>query len=210
MVFLVKENRTFDTFYGTYPGADGATEGELCDGTTIPLKPATDDQAGATHSFMAGITAINGGQMNCFDQTFPEGLHRMTGQQVLGFSRTRHSLPKGDFDRSLNQGVVLKSALTQFRSEFAKDPTRLYSWLGAGLRNTETNVPVDELMRLAGLAQSLRAQRVTNLVALGSSDMLGSQSIVRLSDANNALWQDLAQDGFILQKAIPADAQPSP
>ena len=145
-----------------------------------------------------------------FDQTFPEGLHRMTGQQVLGFSRTRHSLPKGDFDRSLNQGVVLKSALTQFRAEFAKDPTRLYSWLGAGLRNTETNVPVDELMRLAGLAQSLRAQRVTNLVALGLSDMLGSQSIVRLSDANNALWQDLAQDGFILQKAIPADAQPSP
>jgi len=145
-----------------------------------------------------------------FDQTFPEGLHRMTGQQVLGFSRTRHSLPKGDFDRSLNQGVVLKSALTQFRSEFAKDPTRLYAWLGAGLRNTETNVPVDELIRLAGLAQSLRAQRVTNLVAQGSSDMLGSQSIVRLSDANNALWQDLAQDGFILQKAIPADAQPAP
>ena len=145
-----------------------------------------------------------------FSQTFPAGLHRMTGQEVLGYSRTRHSLPKGDFDRSLNQGVVLKSALTQFRAEFAKDPTRLYSWLGAGLRNTETSVPVDELIRLAGLAQSLRAQRVTNLVALGSSDMLGSQSIVRLSDANNALWQDLAQDGFILQKAIPADAQPSP
>jgi phospholipase C len=68
VVFLVKENRTFDTFFGTFPGADGATSGELCDGTTIPLKRATDDQAGATHSFMAGITAINGGQMNCFDQ----------------------------------------------------------------------------------------------------------------------------------------------
>jgi len=68
VVFLVKENRTFDTFFGTFPGADGATQGQLCDGTTIPLKPATDDQAGATHSFMAGITAINGGKMNCFDQ----------------------------------------------------------------------------------------------------------------------------------------------
>ncbi len=145
-----------------------------------------------------------------FDQTFPAGLHRMTGQQVLGYSRTRHSLPLGDFDRSLNQGVVLKSALTQFRAEFAKDPTRLYSWLGAGLRNTETTVPVDELVRLAGLAQSLRAQRVTNLVALGQSDMNGSQSIVRLSDENGALWQDMAQDGFILQKAIPANAQPDP
>jgi polyisoprenyl-teichoic acid--peptidoglycan teichoic acid transferase len=145
-----------------------------------------------------------------YDQTFAAGLHRMTGQMVLGYSRTRHSLPLGDFDRSLNQGVVLKSALTQFRAEFAKDPTRLFSWLGAGLRNTETNVPIDELIRLAGLAQSLRAQRVTNLVALGTSAMQGTQSIVNLSDANIALWQDLNQDGFILQKAIPATAQPDP
>jgi LCP family protein required for cell wall assembly len=145
-----------------------------------------------------------------YSQTFEAGLHRMTGSEVLGYSRTRHSLPLGDFDRSLNQGVVLKSALTQFRAEFAKDPTRLYSWLGAGLRNTETSVPVDELVRLAGLSQSLPAKRVTNLVATGASDMLGSQSIVRLSDANNALWQDMAQDGFILQKAIPANAQPDP
>ena len=42
-----------------------------------------------------------------YKQTFPSGLHRMTGQEVLGYSRTRHSLPLGDFDRSLNQGVVL-------------------------------------------------------------------------------------------------------
>ena len=60
-----------------------------------------------------------------YQQTFPSGLHRMTGQEVLGYSRTRHSLPLGDFDRSLNQGVVLTSALTQFRNEYAKDPTRL-------------------------------------------------------------------------------------
>jgi len=54
------------------------------------------------------------------------------------------------------------------------------------------------------------ASRVTNLVAIGTSGMSGSQSIVNLSDANNALWQDMAQDGFILQKAIPANAQPDP
>src|SRR4029079_11286154 len=98
-----------------------------------------------------------------YKQTFPSGLHRMTGQEVLGYSRTRHSLPLGDFDRSLNQGVVLLSALTQFRNEYAKDPTRLSSWLGAGLRNTETNVPVDELVRLAGLSHAIPAKRVTNL-----------------------------------------------
>jgi polyisoprenyl-teichoic acid--peptidoglycan teichoic acid transferase len=143
-------------------------------------------------------------------QNFPSGLHRMTGQEVLGYSRTRHSLPKGDFDRSLNQGVVLTSALTQFRNEYAKDPTRLYSWLGAGLRTVQTTVPLDELIKLAGLAQSIPASRVTNLVALGTSGMAGSTSIVNLSPENQQLWQDMAQDGYILQKDIPAAAQPAP
>jgi anionic cell wall polymer biosynthesis LytR-Cps2A-Psr (LCP) family protein len=145
-----------------------------------------------------------------FQQTFASGLHLMNGEEVLGYSRTRHSLPLGDFDRSLNQGVVLTSALTQFRDEFAKDPTRLYAWLGAGLRNTETNVPIDELVRLAGLSHSIPAKRVTNLVAMGTSAISGTQSIVTLSDANNALWQDMAQDGFILKNAVPAAAQPDP
>lgn len=68
VVFLVKENRTFDHLFGTYPGVDGATEGHICDGSTVPLTQATDDQTAATHSFLAGIKAINGGEMNCFDQ----------------------------------------------------------------------------------------------------------------------------------------------
>jgi LCP family protein required for cell wall assembly len=145
-----------------------------------------------------------------YQQTFPSGLHRMTGQEVLGYSRTRHSLPLGDFDRSLNQGVVLLSALSQFRSEYAKDPTRLYSWLGAGLRTVQTTVPIDELIKLAGLAQSIPASRVTNLVAMGTAVMQGTQSIVNLSPDNQALWQDMAQDGFILKNAIPKEATPAP
>jgi phospholipase C len=72
VVFLVKENRTFDNLFGLFPGADGASEGELCDGTRIPLGTATDDQAGASHSFTSGLIAINGGEMNCFDQ-IPQG-----------------------------------------------------------------------------------------------------------------------------------------
>ena len=145
-----------------------------------------------------------------YDQTFEAGPQRMTGSQVLGYSRTRHSLPLGDFDRSMNQGVVLMSALAQFRQEYAKDASRMYSWLGAGLRNTQTTVPIDELIKLAGLSQALPASKVTNLVAMGSSGMQGSQSVVYLSDQNAALWQDMAQDGSIMQKAIPAAAQPDP
>ena len=51
---------------------------------------------------------------------------------------------------------------------------------------------------------------MTNLVALGTSAMQGTQSIVNLSPENQALWQDMAQDGYILKKAIPKDATPAP
>src|SRR5437764_7520109 len=47
IVFLVKENRTFDTFFGKYPGAEGATSGKGLSAThqqiTIPLAPAYDE-----------------------------------------------------------------------------------------------------------------------------------------------------------------------
>src|SRR4029453_17772156 len=69
VVFLVKENRTFDTLFGLYPGADGATTGKTCDGSTIPLAQAHDDSPGAKHSFTTGIEVINGGKMDCFDRS---------------------------------------------------------------------------------------------------------------------------------------------
>lgn len=68
VVFLIKENRTFDHYFGKFPGADGAQSGQTCSGKTVPLTRAPDDQADITHSFIAGLTAVNGGQMNCFDQ----------------------------------------------------------------------------------------------------------------------------------------------
>jgi hypothetical protein len=40
--------------------------------------------------------------------------------------------------------------------------------------------------------------------------MQGTQSIVTLSPDNGPLWQDMNQDGYILQKDIPAAAQPAP
>jgi phospholipase C len=72
IVFLVKENRTYDHLFGRFPGADGVTEGRTCDGDTVPLRRADDDSPGASHGFLAAIEAINGGEMNCFD-VIPDG-----------------------------------------------------------------------------------------------------------------------------------------
>jgi phospholipase C len=68
IVFLVKENRTFDHMFGSFPGADGATWGWTCDGERVPLTPAPDRAPEVDHGFAAGLVAINGGQMNCFDR----------------------------------------------------------------------------------------------------------------------------------------------
>ena len=73
VVYLIKENRTFDHMFGRFPGADGVTTGFACDGREIPLTRAPDDAPGPDHSFQGGIKAINGGRMNCFDQLFGGG-----------------------------------------------------------------------------------------------------------------------------------------
>ncbi|MBA3431984.1 MAG: hypothetical protein H0U16_10965 [Actinobacteria bacterium] len=72
VVFIVKENRTFDHYFGRYPGADGATEGDTSTGETVPLTPATDVLIpGPGHKFLSGLRAINGGRMNGFDLVDP-------------------------------------------------------------------------------------------------------------------------------------------
>jgi phospholipase C len=68
IIFIVKENRSFDHMFGRFPGADGATVGRTCDGDSIHLRHAKDVTASVDHSFVAGLTAINGGEMNCFDR----------------------------------------------------------------------------------------------------------------------------------------------
>ncbi len=76
VVFIVKENRTFNNYFATYPGAEGATEGGTIrcsahgceDGPIVPLRRARDVQRhDLTHCFRCALTAINGGQMNGFN-----------------------------------------------------------------------------------------------------------------------------------------------
>jgi phospholipase C len=67
IIFVIKENRTFDTLFGQFPGADGATSGRTCDGGTVPIREATDVVRDVPHSFLDGIAAIDGGKMDCFE-----------------------------------------------------------------------------------------------------------------------------------------------
>ena len=75
VIFLVKENHTFDNYFGKYPGADGATRGKTvqCDngyapGPTVKLQPAPYEYPhDLGHAFVPGLTAIHGGAMDGFN-----------------------------------------------------------------------------------------------------------------------------------------------
>jgi phospholipase C len=66
VIFLVKENRTYDNLYGLFPGGDGTGYGVLADGSTTPLRPLPDKQTDLQHSYFAAHHDINGGKMNGF------------------------------------------------------------------------------------------------------------------------------------------------
>ena len=70
VVFLIKENRTFDNLFGTFPGADGVSFG-LDDGQRRPLTPGTDGSIGSEdipHCYVCSRTAWNRGKMDGFNQ----------------------------------------------------------------------------------------------------------------------------------------------
>src|SRR5918994_1516996 len=97
VIFLVKENRSFDHYFGTYPGAEGATEGgtiadcsatEFQDGPVVPLRDAPlvlPHDLG--HAFAPGLYSINGGKMNGYNCV-------PLGEDMIGYTQhSRDTLP---------------------------------------------------------------------------------------------------------------------
>ena len=68
VIFLVKENRTFDNYFGRFPGANGTTTGTLHDGSVVPLEPLPDRVSpDIDHSWRGALTAYDHGRMDGFD-----------------------------------------------------------------------------------------------------------------------------------------------
>ncbi len=76
VVVIMQENRSFDSYFGTYPGADGLPTSNGRFTTCLP-NPATnvceapyhdpaDSNGGADHTKAAAIADINGGKMDAF------------------------------------------------------------------------------------------------------------------------------------------------
>jgi polyisoprenyl-teichoic acid--peptidoglycan teichoic acid transferase len=135
---------------------------------------------------------------------FHSGLDRLHGKQVLAFARDRHSVASGDFGRQENGGRVFESALVQFQKEYRKNPSRLLTWIAAGVRNMDTELSVEELVRLAFTASQIRPTHVRNVVLPGGTGSVGGLSVVRLSmSAARAIFADAKVDGALRPGNVP-------
>ena len=68
VVFIIKENRSFDHYFGQFPGADGATTGIISNGQTIPIWPAPDiTPHDVDHSRHGFLNWVDGGKMDRLD-----------------------------------------------------------------------------------------------------------------------------------------------
>jgi len=68
VVFIIKENRSFDNYFGAFLGANGATSGKISTGQTVALIHEPDLlSVDIGHSWADASLAINGGAMNKFD-----------------------------------------------------------------------------------------------------------------------------------------------
>ena len=138
---------------------------------------------------------------------FAPGVQKLSGPEALAFSRDRHSLKQGDFGRQENGGRLMLAALAQFQKQFRADQARLLTWLGAGMRNIETEMPLSEVMSLAYTASKVPAKKVQNVVLPGGVGMVGGMSVVTLDMARaRAIVADAEKDATLVRKNVP----PSP
>jgi len=69
VVFLIKENRSFDNYFGTFPGANGATTGKISTGQVMRLGHMPDPPAhDMGHEWTDNHVAVDAGFMDRFDQ----------------------------------------------------------------------------------------------------------------------------------------------
>jgi phospholipase C len=67
-IFIIKENRTFDSYFGRFPSADGSTTGVTSAGKVVPLTSMPDShQSNLCNGWACATQAFDNGKMDKFD-----------------------------------------------------------------------------------------------------------------------------------------------
>jgi anionic cell wall polymer biosynthesis LytR-Cps2A-Psr (LCP) family protein len=109
---------------------------------------------------------------------FPAGKIHLGGYDAMAYSRIRHTLPRGDFDRSAHQEIVLKAIQAKVHANAGR-PGFVERGVLDAMTHTYTDLPPGELFRLAQVMAQVDPRKVRSCVVQGGiGTSSGGASIV--------------------------------
>lgn len=98
----------------------------------------------------------------------PSGQQHFDGFRALAFARTRHTSPRGDFDRSERQRLILIALKSKVLSAGTYgNPLKINQLINAFGNHIQANMTSDEMLRLYNLGKQIDSSKV---VSLGLAD----------------------------------------
>ncbi|WP_231482369.1 LCP family protein [Nocardioides sp. URHA0020] len=128
---------------------------------------------------------------------FPEGRLRLEGTSALAYSRIRHNLLRGDFDRSANQQRVLRGIQAKVHNR-AANPGFIERGVLTAIQHLHTGLSPAELFRLGQAVAHVDSTKVSTCVVQGSIGTIGGASVVLpFVDQARRLGDDARRDAVI-------------
>ncbi|HEV3275224.1 MAG TPA: alkaline phosphatase family protein [Terriglobia bacterium] len=94
IVFIIKENRSFDEMFGTFPGAYGAATGTISTGQQINLGVTPDvTPRNVGHTWNDAVTAIDNGKMDQFDLIQTGGACTINNDYLCMTQQNQNTIP---------------------------------------------------------------------------------------------------------------------
>jgi LCP family protein required for cell wall assembly len=110
-------------------------------------------------------------------QGFKAGRIHLNGYDAMAFSRIRHNLPRGDFDRSANQQRVLRGIQAKVRAQ-ADVPGFIERGVVSVMQHMSTDLGPAELFRLAEAMAQVEPSKISSCVVQGGIGDIGGASVV--------------------------------
>jgi polyisoprenyl-teichoic acid--peptidoglycan teichoic acid transferase len=128
---------------------------------------------------------------------FPAGKIHLNGWSALAFSRMRHYLPRGDFDRSANQQRVLRGIQARVHAR-AHAPGFIERGVISVMTHMSTDLGPVELFKLAQAMAHVDPAKVTSCVVQGGiGDINGASVVLPYVDQARRLGNDARKDAVI-------------
>jgi len=93
-----------------------------------------------------------------------EGQQHMDGFEALAYARSRHTSPRGDFDRAERQRALITALKDKILSPSTfSNPQKISNLLGTFGNHVQTNFSIQDLQRLYQLSQEIPSDKISSI-----------------------------------------------